>query len=282
VGGGGHAEALLSRLTPTGVLFCFDADADAIAAARVRLRPFGDRAQFVHANFRTLRAELAARSVLSISGIILDLGLSSYQVDEPSRGFSYRSNAPLDMRFDQRSGTTAAEIINSYDAQSLAAVLYEFGEERASRRIARAIVARRPIRTSGELAQAVGSVCGGRFATKTLARVFQALRIAVNRELDALQAVLEDATVLVATGGRIVVISYHSLEDRMVKAHFRAAAGAAAEQELTPYPPAGRIPLLRVLTRKPLRPGAEECRRNPRARSARLRIAERLSAESGP
>jgi 16S rRNA (cytosine1402-N4)-methyltransferase len=276
VGGGGHAEAILRRLASSGVLYCFDADADAIAAARLRLHAFGDRARFVHANFRTLGAELRARSVRSIQGIILDLGLSSHQIDEPSRGFSYRSNAELDMRFDQRSGLTAAEIVNTYDTQSLGTVLYEFGEERASRRIARAIVARRPIRTSGELAEAVGAVCPARFLTKTLARVFQALRIEVNRELEALETVLEEATGLLAPGGRMAVIAYHSLEDRMVKGFFRTASGVRPDEDRLGLPLTAPEPLLRVLTRRPVRPQEEESRRNPRARSARLRIAERL------
>jgi 16S rRNA (cytosine1402-N4)-methyltransferase len=276
VGGGGHAEAILRRLDSSGVLYCFDADADAIAAARLRLHDFGDRVRFVHANFRTLGAELRARSVTSIQGIILDLGLSSHQIDEPSRGFSYRSNAELDMRFDQRSGLTAAEIVNTYDTQSLGTVLYEFGEERASRRIARAIVARRPIRTSGELAEAVGAVCPARFLTKTLARVFQALRIEVNRELEALETVLEEATGLLAPGGRMAVIAYHSLEDRMVKGFFRTASGVRPDEDRLGLPLTAPEPLLRVLTRRPVRPQEEESRRNPRARSARLRIAERL------
>jgi 16S rRNA (cytosine1402-N4)-methyltransferase len=266
VGGGGHAEAILRRLASSGVLYCFDADADAIAAARLRLHAFGDRARFVHANFRTLGAELRARSVRSIQGIILDLGLSSHQIDEPSRGFSYRSNAELDMRFDQRSGLTAAEIVNTYDTQSLGTVLYEFGEERASRRIARAIVARRPIRTSGELAEAVGAVCPARFLTKTLARVFQALRIEVNRELEALETVLEEATGLLAPGGRMAVIAYHSLEDRMVKGFFRTASGVRPDEDRLGLPLTAPEPLLRVLTRRPVRPQEEESRRNPRAR----------------
>ena len=279
VGGGGHAEAILRRLTSSGVLFCCDADADAIGASRVRLRAFGDRARFVHANFRDLGAALRSQAVLSIRGILLDLGVSSHQIDEPSRGFSYRSDAPLDMRFDQRSGRTAAEIVNTYDVQALGALLYAYGEERASRRIARALVARRPLRSSTELAEAVAAVCPHRFLTKTLARVFQALRIEVNGELDALRAVLEEATSLVAPGGRIVVISYHSLEDRMVKEYFRRASGAAPEDRPAVLPPLEVPVRVRVLTRKPVRPDEQECLRNPRARSARLRIAERLPEE---
>ena len=280
VGGGGHAEAILKRLHSSGVLFCFDADADALRAARARLLPYGDRVRFVHANFRQLGPELRACGITVLGGVLLDLGLSSYQIDEPSRGFSYRSDAALDMRFDRRTGITAAEIVNTYDVQSLGALLYEYGEERASRRIARAIVDRRPIRSSGELAGAVASVSGGRFLTKTLARVFQALRIEVNRELEALHAVLEDATALLVPGGRMVVISYHSLEDRIVKVHFRGPAGADHEEWRVPVPAPRPAPLLRVLTRKPVRPGVEECERNPRARSARLRIAERTEEGS--
>ena len=281
VGGGGHAEGILGRLSAGGRLLCFDADEDAVRYASQRLASAGPRVRFVHANFRLLRSELAALDIVQISGLLLDLGVSSFQIDEGPKGFSFRADDPLDMRMDRRQSLTAQTIVNEYSERDLAELIRRFGEERYARRIAGRIVGARPVKTTGALASAIRSAVGERFLAKSLARVFQALRIAVNDELSSLREVLREAVDLVRPGGRIAVISYHSLEDRIVKEFFRAEAAENVPSGHKYIPDARRIPLLRVLTKKPVRPGEEECVRNPRARSAKLRVAERINLVSG-
>jgi 16S rRNA (cytosine1402-N4)-methyltransferase len=252
-GAGGHTRLILERLGPFGKLLAFDADPS--AAAHV---PADPRFTLVHANFRALAAELGARAIGAIDGVLYDLGVSSMQFDEGERGFSFRSDAPLDMRLDPTHGETAAEYIASHDESELADAIFHFGEERNARRIARVLKARAP-QTTGELAALVAGavhVRGRRERIHPATRTFQALRIAVNDELDALRASLDDAVRVVRPGGRIAVISFHSLEDRIVKLRFRDD------------------PRLRRITRKPIVPRAEEVSANPRARSAKLRIAE--------
>lgn len=277
-GGGGHSAALCDLLGADGRLICLDADAEALDAARSRLAACAARVEFVQQNFRRVGDAVRALGAAPVHGVLFDLGVSSYQLDETSRGFSFRSDAPLDMRMDRRGGVTAHDLVNGVDERELARILYEYGEERHARRIARALARVRPLRTTGELREAVAATAGGGPAlTKTLARVFQALRIAVNDELAAVEEGLEQALGLLAPGGRMAVIAYHSLEDRRVKEFFRreSAAFLRAPQPFLPDTPLK--PRLRVLTRKPVQPTAEEVERNPRARSARLRAAERTA-----
>ena len=279
LGGGGHAEAILEKISPDGKLIGIDADSDAQNEAGRRLRRFESNIVFVHDNVVNLRTILNAQGVSSIQGILLDLGVSSFQLDQGEKGFSYRSNDRLDMRMDKRQGLTAHDVVNSYDDVRLAEVLWNYGEEPRSRRLARAIVRRRmerPIDTTGDLTWVIEDVAGAKYRIKTLSRVFQALRIEVNNELENLSHVLTDAVSLLAAGGRIVVLSYHSLEDRIVKRFFveHAATSAPSGHPLLPDTPL--TPDLRLLTRKPVIASAEEQERNPRSRSAKLRAAEKL------
>ena len=229
----------------------------------------------MRANFGELASVLQRLHVTRIDGLLLDLGVSSHQLDVPERGFSFRGDERLDMRLDQRQQTSAWDLVNSAEEGVLAQILWEFGEERESRRIARRIVGARPVHTTGELRTIVEQTVGSRFLTKSLARVFQALRIAVNHELENLRSGLAGGVNALGPGARLVVISYHSLEDRIVKEFFRMEMLAPAEQRH----PFVRGPIaegrLRPVTRKPVLPGDEECARNSRARSAKMRVAER-------
>jgi 16S rRNA (cytosine1402-N4)-methyltransferase len=267
VGLGGHARALLER--GASRLIGLDRDPAALAHARTALEPFADRVELVHSDYRALGEVLDARRIAGVNGILADLGVSSMQLDEPGRGFSFRRDEPLDMRMDTTAGPTAAEAIRGADERTLADVIYEFGEERHSRRIARAIVeenARRPIATTGQLADVVRRAIPRKGFTRIdpATRTFQALRIWVNRELDGLDVFLGEAVRRLAPGGRIVVITFHSLEDRIVKHTFRALQ-AAGDVGLT------------IRTKRPVVPGESEVERNPRARSAKLRAAERTA-----
>jgi 16S rRNA (cytosine1402-N4)-methyltransferase len=279
VGGGGHARLLLEA-RPDLTLLGLDRDADAVAAARDGLSDFGDRVRVVHGGFEHLREIVAADgSEGKIVGILFDLGVSSPQLDRPERGFSYWAEAPLDMRMDGGQHLTAAQIVNTYDEAGLARLLAENGEERFAKRIAARIVAARPLQTTGELVEVVKEAIpaparrtGGHPARRT----FQALRIEVNRELPNLAEGLDESVQLVAPDGRIAVISYHSLEDRIVKARFRSWAATHLPQISRDLPARAVRPLVRLLGRRPQRPDAQEVASNPRARSARLRAVERL------
>lgn len=257
-GGGGHAAAIAAALAPGGRLVCVDADDDALDHARQRLA--GAPALFLRGNFRDLRRLLAAEGIDAVGGALFDLGVSSHQFNTGARGFSHRFDEPLDMRMDRRQELHAGHVLNEYPAERLERILTEYGEERRARRVARAITAARPLATTGDLRSAVARAAGGRFLVKTLARVFQAVRIEVNGELAGLETALRQTAHLLVPGGRVVVIAYHSLEDRIVKQYFRS----------------GGEGLLRPVTTKAVMPDDEECTRNPRARSARLRAAERL------
>jgi 16S rRNA (cytosine1402-N4)-methyltransferase len=278
LGGGGHAERVCGLLSAEGRLLCFDLDEDAIRFASRRLERFGERVAFVRANFREMKAELRRSGVDRVGGVLLDLGVSSFQLDNGPRGFSFRSNEELDMRMDRRQQITAREVVNGYSEEALADILFRYGDERLSRRIARRIAGRRPLRTTDDLSAAVESAVGARFLVKTLARVFQALRIEVNGELDNLSAGLTAALDVLAPGGRLVVVAYHSLEDRIVKEFFRKEAAVVVPSGHKLIPDAPRDPRLRILTPRPVQPSAAELERNPRARSARLRVAERVAA----
>ncbi len=286
LGGGGHAERILEATSPDGRLLGLDADAAAIARVRARLGPrFGDRLVLRRANFRELAVVAPAAGFGAVDGLLFDLGLSSFQLADRERGFGIRSGGPLDMRFDPRHGLPAAELLAGLDVVELTALLRRYGEEPHAARIARAIVASRqiaPITTAEELAELVVRVAPagipGRRRIHPATRVFQALRIAVNAELDALEEALAAAIDLLRPGGRLVVLSYHSLEDRIVKRLFQAERRGCVCPPSLPVCVCGRSPRLRLVTRPSLTPTAAEIARNPRARSARLRAAERLAA----
>jgi len=286
LGGGGHAERILEASDPDGRLLGLDADGAAIARVRARLAPrFGDRLRLRQANFRELAAVGPAEGFGSVDGCLFDLGLSSFQLADAGRGFGIRTGGPLDMRFDTGRGVPAAELLASLDAAELTALFRKYGEEPFAGRIARAIVeARRvaPVRTAEELAALIERVAParapGRRRVHPATRVFQALRIAVNEELDALEAGLAAALDLLRPGGRLVVLSYHSLEDRIVKRFFQAERRGCTCPPEVPVCVCGRAPRLRLVVSKGLVPGEAEIAANPRARSARLRAAERLAA----
>jgi 16S rRNA (cytosine1402-N4)-methyltransferase len=286
VGGGGHTERILEATTPDGRLLGLDADGAAIARVDARLRPrFGDRLVLRRANFRELATVAPEEGFGAVDGLLFDLGLSSFQLADTDRGFGFRAGGPLDMRFDTSRGVPASELLATLDADELTALFKRFGEEPNARRIARAIVdARRtaPVTTAEELAALVERVSprrtSGRRRIHPATRVFQALRIAVNEELDALQDGLAAAVDLLRPGGRLVVLSYHSLEDRIVKRFLDAERkGCICPPEL-PVCVCGRSPRLRLVTRPSLTPTDAEIAVNPRARSARLRAAERVAA----
>jgi 16S rRNA (cytosine1402-N4)-methyltransferase len=287
VGYGGHARAILEASAPDGRLFGIDRDRDALAAARSNLAGFGDRVTLLHAPFSRLAEVLAAAGALPLDGCLVDLGVSSPQLDRAERGFSFRRAGPLDMRMDQSSGESAAEYLGRVDEEELAAVLQDFGEERYSRRIAREIVAARnsgPIATTDALAAIVTRAIPRREHHKDPAtRTFQALRIAVNRELDELERFLADAPACLAPGGRLLVIAFHSLEDRMVKRRFRVLSDypGGRDDRGRPGATAARAPdepRFEILTRKPVTAGEAELAANPRSRSAKLRAARRAEA----
>jgi 16S rRNA (cytosine1402-N4)-methyltransferase len=261
------------------MLIGFDADPDAIQFAAARLLNFGERATLVHDNFRNISASLDQRGISRISGVLFDLGVSSYQLDEPSKGFSFRGDDRLDMRMDPSQTLDARTLINQYDEEDLAGIFWKYGEERASRSLARAIARQRakaPLETTGELVAVVKSVVGERFLIKTLARVFQALRIEVNKELENLTEALAQAIPLLQRGAHVVVISYHSLEDRIVKETFKREAALIRPSGNKLVPDTILEPKLRILTKKPVEATDEESRVNPRSRSAKLRAAEKI------
>ena len=286
VGGGGHAEGILERTAPGGRLIAFDVDPEALAAAALRLRDHGSRVRFVHASFRALRSALAGLELDAVDAVLLDLGVSSPQLDEARRGFRFADESaartPLDMRMDPGREPSAASLLADASAEQLAAWFRDYADLPGARRLARAIVAAReraPLRTAEDLLRVIhesGVGRGRRHHPATL--VFQALRIAVNDEIAALEQGLGAAIDALRPGGRLVVIAYHSAEDRLVKQRFREEARGCVCPPRQPVCTCGRRARLRVLTRRPVRPGMDELARNPRARSARLRAAERLEA----
>jgi len=286
---GGHSERIAQAMGERGRLLCMDQDREALEFARTKLTPFGRRVSFVHGNFRDLGEAAADEGFSGVDGILMDLGVSSMQLDTAERGFSFGQEGPLDMRMDPASGgPTAAEIVNTWDEGELRKLFFEYGEEPKSRRIARAIVAARPLSTTWELARAVEQAVGGargRTQIHPATKVFLALRILVNGELDSLDEVLPQAhsllgfgpSAVVPHGGRLVCISFHSLEDRRVKQYFqRESQDCICPPEL-PVCRCGHRASLRVLTKRPVRPGEAEVAANPRARSAVLRAAERIA-----
>ena len=280
-GGGGHSFHIASALSD-GRLIAIDQDAAAIAAASERLRPLGERATVVRSNFYDLARVCEQLEIDSIDGLLLDLGVSSYQLDTAERGFSYMADAPLDMRMDKRATLSAYDVVNGYSEEKLKKILYEYGEERFSAAIVSAIVRERqkkPIETTLELSNiikyAIPSFAreGGHHPAK---RSFQAIRIEVNGELDVIEPAIRDAAKLLRKGGRIAIITFHSLEDRIVKQTFASLATGCTCPKNFPVCVCGNKPLVKVITRKPILPSAKELEENPRSRSAKLRIAEKL------
>jgi len=280
VGAGGHASRILARSQPGGQLLGIDADPESIRVAGERLMPYGDSVLLVNDNFSRLEPICYHHDYMPVHGILFDLGLASFQVDTPRRGFSFQQDGPLDMRVSPSQEIDAAEIVNTWSEEELAGILWRYGEEPGSRRIARAIVHARPVDTTAELAQIVAGAVGGRRGkTHPATRAFQALRIAVNHELDNLETALVQAVKLLGFDGRLVVISYHSLEDRIVKQFMRREASGCICPPETPACVCGHTPTIRMLTKRVVVPTEAEVRANPRARSARLRVAERIVNE---
>ncbi|MBN1146516.1 MAG: 16S rRNA (cytosine(1402)-N(4))-methyltransferase RsmH [Anaerolineales bacterium] len=288
LGAGGHAWGILDASSPDGRLLGLDVDPQALALARQRLAPFGQRATLVQASYTTLSQQLASLGWGAVDGVLLDLGVSSMQLDTPLRGFSFLADAPLDMRFDPANPVQAADLVNTLPEAELADLLFRYGEERRARQIARAIVSARPLHTSSQLAEVVARAVGrgrrgagkraapgGRIHPATL--TFQALRIAVNRELEALEAVLPQALDALAPSGKLAVISFHSLEDRIVKNFFRRESRDCLCPPRQPVCTCGHRAALIELTRRPIRPQQIELQNNPRSRSARLRVAQKMN-----
>lgn len=277
LGAGGHAWGILQACSPDGQLLGMDVDPQALDLAQEKLAEFGGRAILVRASYRSLLQQVENLGWHRVDGILLDLGLSSMQLDTPARGFSFQSEAPLDMRFDPEGKVCAADLVNNLDEFKLADLLYRYGEEWRSRHVARAIVRARPIQTTTQLAQVVaGATSGGKSGIHPATRTFQALRIAVNGELDALEEVLPQTIEALIPGGRLAVISFHSLEDRMVKQFIRKESKDCLCPPRQPICTCGHLATLRDMTIKPVRPKDDEISKNPRSRSARLRIAERI------
>lgn len=284
LGGGGHAYEVLSRLSGNGRLIGIDQDADAVAAAGERLSVFGDRVTIVRSNYVNIVSVLSDLGINEVDGIYLDLGVSSYQLDTPERGFTYREeDAPLDMRMDQRSETTAADIVNEYSEHDLFRIIRDYGEDRFAKNIAKHIVRARqekPIETTGELIEIIKAAIpakvratGGHPAKRT----FQAIRIELNKELEVLTNSIDTMTDLLAPGGRLSIITFHSLEDRIVKTRFRHNENPCICPPDFPVCVCGRVSKGRVITRKPVLPSEEELEENKRSKSAKLRVFEKRS-----
>ncbi len=281
-GGAGHSAAIASRLSEKGKLLALDQDATAVAVASERLSVFGERARVVRSNFCDLGRVCNELEISHIDGLLLDLGVSSYQLDTADRGFSYQADAPLDMRMDTSRTLTAKQVVNEYSEEQLRKILFEYGEERYSARIASNIIRAREIatiETTGELAEIIKQSIpahvreGGHHPAK---RSFQAIRIEVNAELDVIAPAIKSAVRLLNPGGRIAVITFHSLEDRIVKQTFTALTGGCTCPKNFPVCVCGNRPQLKVITKKPILPSEIELSENPRSRSAKLRVAEKL------
>lgn len=281
LGGGGHAYEVLKRLGPKGRLIGIDQDADAIRAAGERLAPFGDRVTIVRSNYRNIGEVLAGLSVEKADGIYLDLGVSSYQLDTAERGFTYRVNAPLDMRMDQRSERTAADIVNDYSEAELYRVIRDYGEDRFAKNIAKHIVKAREkkrLETTDELVEIIKAAIPAKIRAEgghPAKRTFQALRIELNRELEVLRDSIDEMIDLLNPGGRLSIITFHSLEDRIVKTGFRTNENPCVCPPDFPVCVCGKKSRGKVITRKPILPTEEEMTENPRSKSAKLRVFEK-------
>lgn len=277
LGAGGHAAGILTASSPDGLLLGLDVDPQALELARQRLAPFGERACLIQASYTTLADQLVALGWPAVDGILLDLGASSMQFDTPGRGFSFQADGPLDMRFDPSNPITAADLVNDLPEAELAGLIYRYGEEPAARRIAQAIVRARPVTGTQALAEVIVKVSGRkRGHIHPATRTFQALRIAVNEELKAIEVVLPQAVQALKPGGRLAIIAFHSLEDRLVKEFYRHESRDCICPPRQPVCICGHKASIREVTRRPVQPAAEEIQQNPRARSAKLRVAEKL------
>ena len=281
-GGAGHSSVIASHLGEGGKLLALDQDETAVRVASERLSRFGERAEVVHTNFCDLAQVCEARGIAHIDGLLLDLGVSSYQLDTAERGFSYRADAPLDMRMDASKPLTAKQIVNEYSEDALRRILFEYGEERFSSRIASNIIRAREtaeIKTTGELVEIIKRSVPTRHGDgghHPAMRTFQALRIEVNAELDVIAPAIKSAVSLLNPGGRIAIITFHSLEDRIVKQTFADMASGCTCPKSLPVCVCGKKPRVKLVTRKPILPSEEELAVNPRSRSAKLRVAEKL------
>ncbi|MTH52630.1 16S rRNA (cytosine(1402)-N(4))-methyltransferase RsmH [Bacillus mangrovi] len=282
LGGAGHSEYLLSQLSPEGRLFAFDQDDTAIEHAGEKLAAYEGQAILIKSNFRHIREKLAEHGVTAVDGILFDLGVSSPQLDTPERGFSYHHDAPLDMRMDQQSDISAYEVVNTWSYEDLVRIFFRYGEEKFSKQIARKIEARRekePIRTTGELVELIKEgipAPARRTGGHPAKRIFQAIRIAVNDELKVFEEAIEQSIELLGPKGRISVITFHSLEDRICKTAFKQAAEIPQLPPGLPVIPKEFEPKIKLITRKPILPAEEELTDNNRSRSAKLRIAEKI------
>lgn len=281
VGGGGHASIFAEQITPEGLLIGLDVDIEALKVAEETLARFGQQIVLLNESYKNLDKVLVELGVGQVDAIFFDLGLSSLQIDQPERGFSYLKEGPLDMRFDRRSKLTANKVVNNYAEQELEKIFRRYGEERKAKVIAREIVNQRKKKTFSttlELARTIEKAVGGSPGEKisSLARCFQAIRIEVNQELENLKEAFRTAVNWLRPGGRIAVISYHSLEDRAVKEVFRELSRGCICPPNLPYCRCGQVPILKQISKKAIRPSKEEVESNPRARSARLRIGEKI------
>ncbi|MBI5842477.1 MAG: 16S rRNA (cytosine(1402)-N(4))-methyltransferase RsmH [Chloroflexi bacterium] len=277
LGAGGHARGILEACAPDGLLLGLDVDPQALALARETLAPYEGRTRLVQASYTTLSDQLKAANWDAVDGIVLDLGASSMQFDSPSRGFSFLHEGPLDMRFGPHATQSAADLVNTLDERELADIIFRYGEDRDSRKIARAIVNNRPLHTTRELVAVIEKVSprrGDRLHPAT--RTFQALRIAVNEELAAVEKVLPQAVAGLRPGGRCAVISFHSLEDRIVKDYFREQSKDLVNPPYEKIYEVERSAALKLISKKPIVPTDEEIKNNPRARSAKLRVVEKV------
>lgn len=290
LGAGGHAWGILQASAPDGKLLGLDVDPQALQLAHQHLAPFADRVTIVSASYITLREQVRQLGLGSAQGIVVDLGVSSMQLDTAQRGFSFQADAPLDMRFNPENPVMAADLVNGLAEKELADLIYRYGEEQRARQIARAVVRARPLNTTRELAEIILR-CSGRsskhrksekgqrgMSLHPATRTFQALRIAVNRELEALEVLLPQTLDVLAPGGRVAVIAFHSLEDRIVKQFFRRESQDCICPPRQPVCTCGHRAVLREINRRPIQPQAAEIEQNPRSRSARLRVAERLTS----
>jgi len=281
LGGGGHSEGILSRLSD-GRLYGIDRDGNAIAAASARLAPFGDKFKAIRGNFFDMKELLMAEGVSGVDGILLDLGVSSHQLDTPERGFSYHEDAPLDMRMDDRAALSAYDVVNGYGVEELAGIIKDYGEERFAFRVANAIARERekqPINSTVQLAEIIKSAipaANRREGPHPARRTFQAIRIEVNGELAELGRAIENAHDLLNPGGVLAVITFHSLEDRIVKQAFKKFENPCTCDPRAPMCTCGKVPTAKILTKKPLAPGDDELEINPRSRSSKLRGIQKL------
>lgn len=277
LGLGGHSEGILQRTAPNGRLIAFDKDPNAIQQAQARLAPFGERLTIVHDSYANMERHLLALGISQVDGILLDLGVSSLQLDTDNRGFSFRREGPLDMRFDPTHGETAADLVNNLAEAELADIIWRYGEEHKSRFIARLIVEHRPFTTTTQLADLIAQKIRGKRGRHPATQLFQALRIAVNRELETVENGVEVAVKMLKPNGRLAVISFHSLEDRFVKQYMRQISQTCVCPPTQPICNCETQPLVKLTPRKAIKPNDQEIAHNPRSRSARLRVAEKIA-----